>query len=168
MKIEGDKRIVRLEGAPDVPAFRPGRPERAPGADAGPRKGGAKPIDWNDAPEPRRRKPKPEHRGDAKPPKRKPKAEAPDPAVHAPLGVKKRGAPGGAGPASKDHARPAPRKAAGDAPRKDEGKPRRDGPKGPPPPKGKPNSKKNRARAAANKAAAKAAGKGGHSAPKRR
>jgi len=168
MKIEGDKRIVRLEGAPDVPAFRPGRPERAPGADAGPRKGGAKPIDWNDAPEPRRRKPKPEHRGDAKPPKRKPKAEAPDPAVHAPLGVKKRGAPGGAGPASKDHARPAPRKAAGNAPRKDEGKPRREGPKGPPPPKGKPNSKKNRARAAANKAAAKAAGKGGHSAPKRR
>jgi len=162
MKVEGKKQLVRLDQGPDVSAFRSARPERAPKGHRGQGKGDTSPVEWNDAPEPRRRKPKPEERSDAKPPKRKQRAEAPDPAVHAPFDSTRRGARGGK-PASKAHAKPGAQKAAGDAPRKEDAKPRRDGAKGPPPPKGKPNSKKNRARAAARKA-----GRSGDAAPKRR
>ncbi|MEL6888259.1 MAG: hypothetical protein AAFO86_06070, partial [Pseudomonadota bacterium] len=134
--IEGTKQVMQLDRAPDLPDFKRPNPNRAPRRPATP------PTDWNDAPEPRRRKPKPEERKPAKPPAQKPK----DPAVHAPLDPSKRvtGKPAGTGK---------------DAPRK----PRHAGPKGSPPPKGKPSSKKNRARAAAQKAA-----KGGTAPPKRR
>ncbi|MEO0746242.1 MAG: DEAD/DEAH box helicase [Pseudomonadota bacterium] len=137
MKIEGTKQVVQLDRAPDLPDFKRPKPDRKP------RRVDTAPTDWNDAPEPRRRKPKPEERKPAKAPARKPK----DPAVHAPLDPSKRvtGKPAGGG--------------AKDGPRK----PRHAGPKGPPPPKGKPSSKKNRARTAAQKAA-----KGGTAPPKRR
>ena len=137
MKIEGTKQVVQLDRAPDLPDFKRPKPDRKP------RRVDTAPTDWNDAPEPRRRKPKPEERKPAKAPARKPKA----PAVHAPLDPSKRvtGKPAGGG--------------AKDGPRK----PSHAGPKGPPPPKGKPSSKKNRARTAAQKAA-----KGGTAPPKRR
>ena len=137
MKIEGTKQVVQLDRAPDLPDFKRPKPERTP------RRVSTPPTDWNDTPEPRRRKPKPEARKAAKPPARKPK----DPAVHAPLDPSKRVSDKPAGGGAKD------------APRK----PRHAGPKGPPPPKGKASSKKNRARAAAQKAA-----KGGTAPPKRR
>lgn len=102
------------------------------------------PVEWNDTPEPRKRKPKPQDR---------PKGDAP----------RKNDAP---------RKSDAPRK--GDEPRKKlsvnaepgpDGKPvrarkPRTGPKGPPPPKGKSNSKKNRARQVAAKAAGRASAKG--------
>ncbi|MEL7343275.1 MAG: DEAD/DEAH box helicase [Pseudomonadota bacterium] len=147
MKIEGSKDIVRLDQAPDLPAFKPGKPPRGPKPDH--RKPNTPPVEWDDAPAPRARKPKPQDRppqGQAKAPERKPrhKAKPTDEATHAPLERRKLTAG----------------KPKGDAgPRK----PRRDGPKGPPPPKGKSNSKKNRARAAAAKSA-----KGGTGAVKRR
>lgn len=175
MKIEGNKQLVRLDKAPDVPAFkqakpvRPpketapqGKPARAPKESAPQGKGTTSPIDWNDTSEPRRRKPKPEHRKDATPPKRKPKAEAPDPAVHAPLGRQKRPTLG-TKPTSKGHSKAGQDKPAGRSTGKGDANPSRRGSgKGPPPPKGKPSSKKNRARTAAKKI-----GGGGNSTPKR-
>lgn len=91
------------------------------------------PIDWNDDPSPRVKKPKPSD----KPKDRKPwNKSAPS-----------RKEDGGHGPAKR---------------RSDTGKPGGK-PKGPPPPKGKPNSKKNKARRAVAKAQAKSARKGGQS-----
>ena len=85
--------------------------------------GATPPVDWNDAPAPRAKKPKPQDR------KGGPKGKGPG----GPGGPRRRddaahGAPGGF---------KKPRAAGGP-----------DGPKGPPPPKGKANSKKNKARAA--------------------
>ncbi len=106
------------------------------------------PVDWNDAPEPRRRKPKPEDRKPRKPSAPKP-AQA-DPAVHAPFEGGKR-------------------KAAGTKPGTFGKKPKGEGAtkkrltatKGAPP-KGKASSKKNRARDAAKKAS-----RGGDATPRR-
>jgi ATP-dependent RNA helicase DeaD len=215
MKIEGNKQLVRLDKAPDLPAFKhakparaprettrqgkparagkentpqdkpararkesaaqdkparaskenaaQGKPARAPKENAPQGKGTTSPIDWNDTSEPRRRKPKPEHRKDATAPKRKPKAEAPDPAVHAPLGSQKRGSPS-ANPASKGHSKAGQDKPSGRFTGKGDANPsRRASGKGPPPPKGKPSSKKNRARTAAKKI-----GGSGNASPKRR
>ena len=117
---------------------KPERKERAPRVEAAERveapakPNAAKPIDWNDAPTPRVKKPKPADRK--------------------PGGGKPSGKPGGP---SRDR-KPYEGKSGGDRP------PRRDHdgsvteykgkggkPKGPPPPEGRPDSKKNIARAAA-------------------
>ncbi len=163
MTIEGTKQIVRLDKAPDMPAFKHAKFDRAPKPRPAPARPDAGPIDWDDAAEPRRRKPRPEDRKDAKPSHRKPKADRPDAAALAPLGRKKsaksgpRVSPGE--PPKARHEKPS----GGPAGKPDGGKPSAGSGKGRPPPEGKPNSKKNRARAAAKKA-----GKGGNAVPKRR
>ena len=103
------------------------------------------PVDWNDAPAPRTRKPKPQDRPKTDSPR---KGDGPrtDDAPRKKLSV---------------HVQPGP-----------DGKPvrarkPRTGPKGPPPPKGKSTSKKNRARALAAKAAGRASAKGATGKPKR-
>ena len=114
----------------------------------GDRKPSSAPIDWNDDPAPRQKKPKP----GAKPaPKR---ASDPSARLERPGGGFVRPAkPRGAGTGGK----------GGDArPYAPKGKPG-DKPKGPPPPKGKANSKKNKARAAQG-----GAGPGGDGAPNRK
>ena len=183
MKIEGNKQLRQLDQAPDLPAFK--RPDRGPkGAphrqDRGPRAAATRPdhapkaapprpakpksapVDWNDDPAPRVRKPKPEFRKPAKSAPRKPAPAAQDPEVHAPLSPKKRPTLG---------TKFSPKGGARSGSDKPSGPPRgKDGPrkpgagfaKGAPPPKGKPSSKKNRARAAAAKSA-----KGGYAPPKR-
>lgn len=158
MKIEGSKDIVRLDKAPDLPAFKRAKPDRGPKSGSGHRKGGTLPIDWNDAPEPRRRKPKPEDRKPRKQQGQKPGAEGLDTAVHAPLNRQKPSKSRSEGK-SKAGEGSTPSKAAG----KDGIHKPRGGGKGPPPPKSKPNSKKNRARAAVAKAV-----KGKQAAPKKR
>jgi len=140
MKVEGTKVIARLDQAPNVPDFKGGRPDRAPKSKPAHRKGDTRPVDWNDAPEPRQRKPKPEDRKPGKPYGAKPKGEPSD-APRKPRANKS----GDAGDGASSY------------------KPRGDGPKGPPPPKGKTSSKKNRVRTADAKAA-----KGGKAAPKRK
>lgn len=157
MKVEGSKEVVRLDKAPDLPAFE--RPKSNRGFKSKPRaaKTDTAPVDWNDAPTPRRRKPKPEDRKPAKPVNRQSKTEASDPSVHGPV---RRRAPAAA---TEKGSSDTSKKTRSDT-RKDGGsKPRSSAPKGPPPPKSKPNSKKNRARAAAAKAA-----RGGNAVPKRR
>ena len=144
MQVEG-ARLERLTSAPDLgaapkPSFdKPKRPKphRKP-------EGTTKPVDWNDDPAPRQRKPKPADRKTDK----KPRHKAKRPEDSRPEGVvvpkRKSDAPKG-GPKS------APKGAAKK-------------PGGPKPPPGKPSSKKNRARAAA----AKAVKPGGNAPPKRR
>ena len=163
MTIEGNKQLCRLEKAPDLPAFRHSKPERASKANSRPAKNGTSPVDWSDAPKPRRLKPTPGIRKDSKPPKRKPQAEGSDGTVHGPISARKRGT-GGAKFKSKENAK-AVQGTASDkfSGKEDAKKPSGGRGKGPPPPKGKPNSKKNRARAAAKKI-----GKGGNATPKRR
>jgi ATP-dependent RNA helicase DeaD len=87
MKIERSKKLVRLDKAPDIASFRGAKPGgkfggkfdgKPGGRNAGPRKASTPPVDWNDAPEPRRRKPKPEDRKPHAPKGGKPKAERPD------------------------------------------------------------------------------------------
>ncbi|MEL6683545.1 MAG: DbpA RNA binding domain-containing protein, partial [Pseudomonadota bacterium] len=148
MTIEGTKGVTRLEGPPDLPAFKRSKPKQRSGAKPRHRKGEATPIDWDDAAPPRKRKPKPADRKSTQNPA--PTRER-DPETHAPL--KKRGK---GEDAAADTTKP--RKDGTSKPRKD-----KKGPKGPPPPKGKPSSKKNRARAAAKKAA-----RGGNAVPKRK
>ena len=92
------------------------------------------PIDWNDDPAPRVKKPKPSEK-----PKDKPSWKKSEPS---------RKSDGGHGPAKR---------------RSEGGKPGGK-PKGPPPPKGKPNSKKNKARAAAKAQAKKVEKRGGRKA----
>ncbi len=163
MMIEGNKQLCRLEKVPDLPAFRHSKPERASKANSRLAEKDTSPVDWNDAPKPRRRKPKPGTRKDSKPPKRKHEAEGFDGTVYGPLSARKRGA-GGPKFKSKENAKAVqgetPDKFSG---KEDAKKPSGGRGKGPPPPKGKPSSKKNRARAAAKKI-----GKGGNSTPKRR
>jgi ATP-dependent RNA helicase DeaD len=62
MKIEGNKDLVQLDTAPDLPDFTHDKGPRPPRAKPAHRKGDTPPIDWNDAPKPRTRKPKPEDR----------------------------------------------------------------------------------------------------------
>lgn len=152
MKIEGSKDIVRLDKAPDLPAYQRPKFDRAPGGKPRPRKGDTKPVDWNDAADPRRRKPKPEDRKPRKLVDRKPRAEETDKVVGAPLKARK---PAVASPKGK----PKPEAKSG---KETQSKPRNSAPKGPLPPKGKASSKKNRARAEAK------ASKGGNAVPKRR
>ena len=103
-----------------------------------PAKPKAAPTDWDDAPAPRKKKPKGEPKGGA------PKHRGPREDRH-------EGAVSERKPRHKPDGKPG-RKGA-------------DKPKGPPPPKGKANSKKNKARAAAAKAAK--SGKGGDAVPRR-
>jgi len=148
MRVEKTKEIVRLNGAPDVPEFK--RPKRDRDFSGKPRhrKGNTPPIDWNDDPASKPRKPKPE---DRKPRHKGPKKRELDEGAHGALAPRK---------SSDTKNKGKPKKASGGF---DGGKAkhRKDGPKGPPPPKGKPSSKKNRARAAAKAA-------GGNDTPKRR
>ncbi len=156
MKAEDGVFLTQLDKAPaiaDAPRGGPKGKGKPPFKDRKPRdkgpykprapKGDSAPIDWDDAPAPRHKKPK----SDDKPRKpRKPKSE---------LAERREGAVSEYRPKAKTGGKPGGKPSGG----KPGGKP-----KGPPPPKGKPNSKKNRARAAA----AKAAAKGGNAAPKRR
>ncbi len=128
------------------------------------------PVDWNDAPTPRVKKPKGAPKGGA--PKHKSKERRDYDGAVAPKrrsdgdGPKrrsfddkpKRRTDGDGKPkrAFEGDAKPKQRSDAADPSKRFE----RPGKKGPPPPKGKPSSKKNRARAAA--------GKGGNATPKRR
>ena len=109
----------------------PARAERKPRAADAP-DGTTRPTDWNDAPAPRTRAPKPAH-PNAKP--RKPHAERPDGVVEP---FRKPGKPGG-----KPGGKPFQGKPGGKPPFKGKAK---DGT-----PAGKPNSKKNKARAAVRK-----------------
>ncbi|WP_120634997.1 DEAD/DEAH box helicase [Ruegeria sp. EL01] len=154
MKIEGTKNIARLDKAPDLPAFSRPKPDRAPSGKPRHRKGDTPPIDWNDTPEPRRRKPKPEDRKPRKPAGPKPKAQETDAVLQTPFKGRK---PSTA--SIKGKPKSVPKETGKDG----QSKPRNTDAKGPPPPKSKPSSKKNRARAAAAKSA-----KGGNSVPKRR
>ncbi len=163
MTIEGKAQIVRLDKAPDVSAFEQARPERAPRVRPGPGKEDTAAVDWNDAAELRRRKPKPGDRKDAKPPRHKLKAQRPDGTGHPTPGHKK-----GATPGAKETPRENPKarhaQPSGNPTGKQDANKSADGSKkGPPPPKGKPSSKKNRVRAAARKT-----GNSGNSVPKRR
>ncbi len=160
MTVEGNAKVTRLEKAPDLSASpRPagkfsGKPGRAKAkgeqasstkrSEATEKKVDSAPIDWNDAPAPKKKRPKPSGKPGAKPasagskPRRPRKPEETrQEGIVEPL--KRRDSTSGKPPA------------------------RNRKPKGPPPPAGKPSSKKNRARAAA---AAKA--KGGNKPPKRR
>lgn len=152
MKIEGSKDIVRLDTAPDLPAFERPKSDRARAVKPRHRKGDTPPTDWNDAPNPRRRKPKPEDRAPRKSADQHHKTKEADKGAHAPLKKRKT-----SDASLRDHSKADPKAGAGG-----HSKPRKSGPKGPPPPKGKSNSKKNRARAAAK------AAQGGRAAPKRR
>ncbi|WP_424940707.1 DEAD/DEAH box helicase [Aliiroseovarius sp. S253] len=146
MRIEKTKEIVRLDGAPDVPEFkRPKRDFDKPGKPRH-RKGNTPPVDWNDAPSPKRRKPKPE---DRKPRTKGPKTKSTDAGAHDAVAPRR----------SSDDKPKGKSKAAYGTSERGKAKPRKDGPKGPPPPKGKASSKKNRARAAA---------RNGNDTPKRR
>ena len=164
MVIEGKKQVRRLDKAPDLPAFRPGKSGPAPKGRPAPAKNERKPKD-GETPELRR---KPRHsKPNGAAPKRERKAEERDPTVHATLSKKRHGAQG-AKPGSGESGKPDHGKSTGKAgakkPHRGAGKPSgQEGKrKGPPPPKGKPNSKKNRARAAAKKI-----DKAGNAKPKR-
>jgi len=67
MKIEGSKDVVRLDKAPNLPAFERSKSNRNNKGKSQHRKGDTTPVDWNDEPAPRRRKPKPEDRKSQKP-----------------------------------------------------------------------------------------------------
>ncbi len=154
MKIEGSKDVVRLDKAPDLPAFERPKSNRPVKVKPGRRKGDTSPVEWNDAPVPRRRKPKPEDRKPQKPSDQRSKADLSDSMQDAPVRRRTASAPTAKGEADKK-GRPV-RKGKSH-------QPHNEGTKGKPPPKGKPSSKKNRARAAAAQAA-----KSGRATPKRR
>lgn len=105
------------------------------------------PVDWNDDPTPRKRKPKPEDRAQSTKPRwdkeRRDHDGAHGEAKRVPGGTKK--------PSRKPDGQKAGGQKAGGY------KPGGQKPKGPPPPKGKSNSKKNRARTAVAKAAKRSA-----------
>ncbi|WP_192964818.1 DEAD/DEAH box helicase [Phycobacter azelaicus] len=163
MALDDGTGLKQLDSPPNLPAGRPSGPRKFDGPRSG-KPGPKKPHRGQDKggfgrPEgeskprpPRAAKP---HK-DERPRREKPEAQKPrEPnAVVTPRG--------------KSAAKAGNRPGAGDTSKslrgKDDGKPRSrsDRPKGPPPPKGKPNSKKNKARAAATKAA-----KGGFAKPKR-
>lgn len=141
------------------------KPTYSDGPKPAPRKprNDAAPIDYNDAPTPRVKKPKP---GDASAP-RKPRHNAADSSRRMDDAIRtgavktpRKDGPAKGKPSGKPYTKSGGKpytKPAGE-------RPSTDGPKGPPPPKGKKNSKKNKARAAAKSAAI---GKGGNAAPKR-
>ena len=156
-----------------APAERPAPSERPAPKTAGT----TKPVDWNDAPEPRSKKPKPGSKPSGKfgghPAKAKPrhKPEGAHAKDHDGAVVAKRkfdgpkGKPGGkptGKPAGKPTGKPT------DFKRSKSAELSTDGPRGPKPPAGKASSKKNRARAASAKLAGKAGGKPGGSKPPRR
>lgn len=148
MRIEKTKEVVRLDGAPDVPEFkRPKRDFSKPGKPRH-RKGNTPPVDWNDDPTPKHRKPKPE---DRKPRAKSAYKKTTDDGAHGAIAPKR----------SSENKHKGKPKAASGSPERGKGRPKKDGPKGPPPPKGKPSSKKNRARAASG-------ARSGNDTPKRR
>nr|WP_237212611.1 DEAD/DEAH box helicase [Ruegeria lacuscaerulensis] len=165
LKIEGSKDLVRLDKAPDLPAFGRTKPSRASKGKERPFKGHSTPVDRSDAPALSRRKSKPEGRKPSNlTEKQLKKARADAPAL-APEHRQAPTAPKGKteGKFKSTDAKPKNRKSRGSAGKDGGSKPIGDATKGPPPPKGKPSSKKNRARAAAAKSA-----KGGNAVPKRR
>ncbi|WP_367646940.1 DEAD/DEAH box helicase [Ruegeria arenilitoris] len=152
MKIEGSKDIVRLDAAPDLPAFKRPKFDRAPTGKPRRRKMDSHPTERDATPELRRSKPKSEDRKPRKSEDQKPRAKDAEKIAQAPLKKRK---PAAASPKGQP-------KAEAKAGKDVHSKSRKSGAKGPPPPKGKPNSKKNRARAAVK------AAKGGSAVPKRR
>ncbi len=173
MTMEDDAFLTRLAGKPKIEAGPPrakkswDKPRVDAPRDASPKPrkpkskpaGTTTPIDYDDAPAPRTRKPKPgtkpANKGGAKPAfKKKPFDESRDGAVSAPAPKKHRKstAPGKGGDAKPTWGKP---KTGGGKPAGKSG-----GHPASKPPPGKPSSKKNRARQAAAKAAAKA-NKGG-------
>ncbi|MEL7466492.1 MAG: DEAD/DEAH box helicase [Pseudomonadota bacterium] len=127
----GSEKAQSERPARDEPAEAPKakEPKWSPDAPKPERKISTAPVDYDDERKPRPKKPKPDAKG---------KSGAKSGGKPAPKGERREGGPedltrGGA-------VRPG-------KPKRDRG----DGPKGPPPPKGKPNSKKNRARAAAKR-----------------
>jgi ATP-dependent RNA helicase DeaD len=179
MVLDDGTKVTRLDKAPDIPAGRPagprkfgGKPSGKPGGYEG-RREGKRPHRGQGGDREGGYKGKSPHEGDR--PERKPR-HRPEPSREPNAVVTEaspRGKPAGkssAGkftgkPAAKAEGKPRHRAGAGDPSkswRKDTGKPTGSKPKGPPPPKGKPNSKKNKARAAAAKTA-----KGGQGKPRR-
>lgn len=167
MKIEGSKDVAQLDNAPDVPPFKHPKADGFSKGKPRARKNDTAPVDWNDAPEPRRRKPKPEDRVSLKPSSHRPKEKPSDQETHAPMrrregtAAKPKGASDGTAKRKNDTT--SERKPRSVANKDGFSKPRSTASKGAPPPKGKPSSKKNRARAAAARAA-----KSGNATPKRR
>lgn len=150
MKIEGSKDVLRLDSAPDLPAFKRTKADRTPTGKSRPRK--MKPFspERSDASESGRRMPSRDERKFRKPVGQKSKASDAKEIVPSPA-KKQKPAVGGSNAKSE----------VGSG-KKTRSKPSGSGVKGPPPPKGKPSSKKNRARAAIK------AAKGGNAMPKRR
>ncbi len=148
MTLEAGAKLTQLAEAPVLSRSpRPARPQNKRDKSSGHRgaktPGTTKPVEWNDDPAPRTKKPKPAATSGKPKPRHK--------------------SGGDAVPTSSKPA--APRRNAATGAEKRADKPR-DAKKGPPPPKGKPNSKKNRARALA-KSLAKGKGKGARSTPPR-
>lgn len=139
MALENGAKLAQMKSAPSFergpgkPRGRGGSDKSAPYKDRPPARkpskaevrakaGDTKPVDWNDAPEPRRKKPKPAAKAaEVSKPKREPKSEAPR-AEKWKARKPKTGSPYGKASDPSDSLR------------------------GPKPPKGKPSSKKNRAR----------------------
>ncbi len=158
MKVEGSKDITRLENAPEMEHVRASLRARGRQARPTPRKDGTPPIDWNDGPDPRRRKPKSEDHKARASKERIANSRKMGAAPASSEGSNNR-FPQGKAAAERRKEGATDRKAGTEHNRAARGK----GKKGPPPPKGKPTSKKNRARAAAARAA-----KARQSAPKKR
>lgn len=78
MKIEGSKDVVRLDKAPDLPAFERRKSDGATKDKPRHRKGDTKPVERSDAPVPPRRKPEPEHRKPQKPSDQRSKTDLTD------------------------------------------------------------------------------------------
>ncbi len=153
MKIEGSKDLLRLDSKPTHQVQN--RVDTSPKLNQKVRnyKADAAPIEWNDAPKPRRKKPKPQDRKINKKTEYDSKPDRVDRDVLAPLKKGKKNKS-----AEKSHAK-TETKAGTEA----HSRSRSNVTKGPPPPKGKASSKKNRARNAE-----KSIRKGGNAAPKRR
>ncbi|MDE4134397.1 DEAD/DEAH box helicase [Phaeobacter sp. QD34_3] len=165
MVLDDGTRLTQLDKAPDLPAGRPSGPRKpGRGKPAGP--GGKRPHRGQDRsfdrPDSDRkpRAPRPDRADGAKPARREKPKDTPPREPNAVVTPRKK-------PAAKPGTKPGAGDASKSLRRKDAGKAatgdRR--PKGPPPPKGKPNSKKNKARAAQAKAAK--TGKGGFDKPRR-
>ncbi|XDA98314.1 DEAD/DEAH box helicase [Sulfitobacter sp. LCG007] len=162
MMVEGNKSLVRLEGAPDVPAFKPPAPDRAARGKPSYDKTAAPRAERTEVPDARPRKPKPEDRKDGKrfkpnskedgaPVARRETHDGPKPGMRRKIDTSDGAVTAKAVNTSAKSSAMDPSKRVPSSFRK-----------GPPPPKGKASSKKNRARTAATKG-----GKGGNFTPKR-
>ncbi|MDE4305116.1 DEAD/DEAH box helicase [Phaeobacter gallaeciensis] len=174
MVLDDGTKLTQLDSPPNIPAGRPAGRPGGPRKFDGPKPGGKRPHRGQDSrPDDRRGERSYDKPGfDKSDGPRKPRAnksdrdERPRHKKHEAAAPREPNAV--VTPRSKPASKPAGKPDAGDASKslrkKDGGKPHfaTRGPKGPPPPKGKPNSKKNKARAALAKA-----GKGGSAKPRR-